>query len=136
MRLPRFRNLSSLTKLSLFVVCLLTVSIFATISFSLREQGLVSKAWSVSESAQVQCDKDGDAEIAAKFRNTESDNSLAMNVSVKDVQTGLTADMGKVDPSQTGMAVIKTHRTQLDSSSVIFFLSWANNAPGTVIGLY
>ena len=46
------RNLSPLGKLSLFVVLLLVVAVFTTISFSLRQQKLISKALSVSESAK------------------------------------------------------------------------------------
>jgi hypothetical protein len=126
------RNLSPLSKLSLFVVILLIVAIFTTISFSLRQQSLISKMWSVSESAKAQCNEKGEAEIAVKFRNIDSSDSKAMNVVVKDVQTGLMVDLGTVDSSNIGTtAAIQTHRKQIDGSSVIFFLSWTNNASGT-----
>ena len=129
MRLFNFGNLSSLSKLSLFVVLLLVVAIFTTISFSLRQQSLVGKAWSTNESATAQCSDKGEAEIAVRFSNLESLNSsIPVNISVKDVQTGLMVDMGTVYPSKTGTALIKTHRKEIDGSSVIFFLSGTNNS--------
>ena len=131
MKLSALHNLSPLSKLSLFVVLLLVIAIFTTISFSLRQQRLISKAWSTSESAKAQCNEKGEAEIAVQFRNTETNNSLAMNVSAKDVQTGLTVNLGTVSPLTSTTAAIQTHRSQIDASSVIFFLSWTNNASGT-----
>jgi hypothetical protein len=124
------RSLSPSSKLSLFVVILLVVVIFTAISFSLRQQKLIGKALSVSESAKSQCNEKGEAEIVVKFSNMETNSLMAMSVSVKDVQTGLTTDLGKVAPSKTGTAAIQTNRTQIDGSSVIFYLSLKNNASG------
>ncbi len=132
MRSSALRNLSPLKMLSLFVFLLLTVAIFVTISFSLRQQRLTSKAWSTVESARAECNAASEVDIAVKFSNVESSDSLMpINVSVKDVQTGLVVDMGTVDPSKTGTALIQTHRKQIDGSSVMFFLSGTNNSSDT-----
>jgi hypothetical protein len=131
MKLPWLRHLSALSKLSLFTVFLLAVTFFTIVSFSLHQQRITSNVWMTTESAKSRCDTEGEAVIAVHFTNTEVDSSQAMNVSVKDVQTGLSIDLGTVGSQQTGTADINTHAKQLSGSSVIFFLTWASNAEGT-----
>lgn len=84
-----------------------------------------------TQSANVRCDENGEAVISILFTNSETDELLGMNVTAKDVQTGLSADLGSVGARQTKTADIFTHLAQLEGGTVILNLNWTSGSAGT-----
>ncbi len=130
MFLSRLRSLSAFSKLSLFSLLLLFFAAIAAVSISRNQQNISGHAWYTTQSASVSCSSSG-AVISASFTNTETNQALGMNVIAKDVQTGLSVDMGSVPSGQTKQIQIPTAKTQLTASNVIFFLTWTSGKSGS-----
>lgn len=89
--------------------------------------------WQTTQSASTACASNGSgALISATFTNTEPrSSSTAMDVTVKDQQTGKTANMGSILGGDTRTATINTGRSSLNAGSVTFALSWSDGHSGT-----
>lgn len=99
---------------------------------ALQQQIFQPRAWFTSQSASATCGEDGKVVITANFTNTEpAGDQNAMNVTVKDSQTGGEANIGKVNPGETKTATITTSLSSIQSGSVIFTLTWSDGHSGT-----
>jgi hypothetical protein len=89
--------------------------------------------WQTNQSASSACASNGSgALISATFTNTEPrSSSMAMDVTVKDVQTGKTANMGSILGGDTRTVTIATGKNTLSAGSVTFALSWSDGHNGT-----
>jgi hypothetical protein len=128
-------KLSKVTIIGLFSVGLLLVGIPLTVYFAQQQQEDRSRAsevqWTTAQSASAACTASGIAAITATFTNTETSSSKAMDVTVKDNQTGKSVSMGTVNARQTKTVSIDTGRTSLSSNKVTFSLKWTSGASGT-----
>ncbi len=89
--------------------------------------------WYTTQSASSACASDGSgAIISATFTNTEAPTtSTAMNVTVKDQQTGESVNMGSIKGGSSKTSRITTGKDSLNAGSVTFYLSWTDGHSGT-----
>jgi Dockerin type I domain len=128
---PSFRpGFSLASKLSLLGVVLLLGGVALSVTTAMKTQQSQSSAWMTDQSATAVCD-DGMAAITVSFTNTETSSSLAMNVTVQDIGTGKTVDLGTITAQQTKSGTINTGESSALSGGVIYYLTWANGTAGT-----
>lgn len=85
----------------------------------------VSPFWSTNISASSSCPANSSTGIIAySFKNTDT---YTMTVTVKDLQTGKSVDLGQVAPGQTKSGQIDTGLTTLQKGTVQFLLSAPNH---------
>jgi hypothetical protein len=129
------------TKRALLGVLFIAVAIIATpVALSqiqkfqdVRQRAdTITTQWVVGQSASTVCSATGDAVITVSFSNLEpSGNSFAMKIVATDQQTGVSVNMGTINPGQTVSKDIHTGKTTLSSGSVVFKMTWADGHSGT-----
>ena len=124
-------NVSKPTKKPLLFI-LLGVAVLAIpiTLFALQQQQILRQfAWSTQQSAEAVCDNNsGNAVITVSFTNTESVKD--MDVVAKDLQTGVTIDLGTVKHQETNTGQIATDKPSLDKGGVLFTLTWTSGISG------
>jgi hypothetical protein len=126
---PKFIILA-LGIIALFVIPLTLIEVQNQQNLQQEAEGIF---WVTNQSASTACAPDGSgANIAATFTNSEPrTTSTAMNVTVKDQQTGKSVSMGSITGGNTKTTVIETGKTSLNASTVTFDLSWTDGHSGT-----
>src|SRR5258708_3773542 len=126
---PKFITIS-LAVIALLVIPFTLILIQSQQNF---RQNAETITWLASQSASSACSTTGSgALISATFTNTESRTaSLEMNVTVKDQQTGKSANMGSIQGGATKTITIATGKSTLSAGSVTFSLSWTDGHSGT-----
>ena len=126
---PFFKTRKGLLLLGFIIVSLIGVPI--TVFLLQQQQIFQQQAWMTSQSATALCGADGKVVITANFSNTEPAGAQwAMNVTVRDVQTGGTANIGTVNPGQTKSGTINTTSSSLNAGGVVFSLTWTDGRSG------
>lgn len=129
-KLPFWKSRKGLLVGGLLIVSL--VGIPLTIVFLQQQQIFQQQAWHTTQSANASCGPDAKVTINVTFSNTESlGDSNAMNVTVKDLQTGGVASLGTVNPGTTKNGTIATTRSSIAAGGVVFTLTWTNGRSGT-----
>jgi len=113
---------------ALFAVLILFAAIPVTVLFTRNQVQFQQQAWSTTQSAKSICIAQA-ASIKVTFSNTES--RRGMKVTVKDVQTNKSVDLGTVNAGETKTGTIDTEFSKLNKGSVIFFLNWATPPTGS-----
>jgi len=114
------------------LIGIVIVGLPLTVYSLLHQQIFQQFAWTTQQSAVSQCSTDtGNAVIQATFTNTEPDSAHDMNVTITDLQTGKSVNMGTVAHQETKTASLDTGKTSLSSGSVAFHLSWTDGTSGT-----
>lgn len=123
-------TLSSQKRFFLALLGVLLIGVPVTI-FALQQQTSVFNfAWSTQQSASSTCEPEmGVGVINVTFKNTESNKD--MDVVAKDMQTGKSVDLGKIERSSAKSGQIVTEETSLKKGSVLFTLKWSDGSPGT-----
>ena len=126
---------------ALFAVLFITAALIGTpiAIFALQQQQEIRQradttvAWATDQSATSSCPAVGtSAIITVSFSNTEPNlNSLSMDVSVVDRQSGKSVSLGSIRGGQTKTGVIQTGKATLASGTVDFNLKWTDGHSGT-----
>lgn len=125
-----FKTGKGIALLGFIIVTLLGIPF--TVLFLQQQQVFSPHAWVTTQSASATCDATGKAVITAKFSNTEPAGAAnAMKVTVKDAQSGVTIDLGVINPGETKTGDIQTGLTSLTTGGVLFTLKWADGHSGT-----
>jgi hypothetical protein len=126
---PKFITIS-IALIALIIVPLTLIEIQSQQIFKPRAESIL---WYTSQSASSVCAADGSgANISATFSNTEPrQSSTAMDVTVKDQQSGKSTNMGSVKGGDTKTVTIGTGKKSLSAGSVTFYLSWTDGHNGT-----
>ncbi len=119
--------------LAIIALIIIPVTLIEVQSQQNYKQNAETIYWYTTQSASTECAANGSgAVISVSFTNTESrSSSTAMNVVVKDQQTGKSINMGTIQGGDTKTDAINTDKTTLNAGSVIFYLTWANVSSGT-----
>lgn len=126
---PRFIIIT----IAVLALIILPITLVEVQNFQNARQNAESIMWLTNQSASSACATDGTgAIISATFTNTElPSSSTEMNVTVKDNQTGKTADLGSIQGGDTRTGTIQTGKSSLQAGTVTFNLSWTNGQSGT-----
>lgn len=129
MFLPWLKNLSPFSKISLFTLLFLTVSIFAAVSLSLTQKTLTSGAWYTAQGVSVSC-QNNKVKIKITFTNRESAGTKSMNVIATDITTGQKTDMGAINGGETKTVDMETPLSEVAGGTIMYSLTWTSGARG------
>lgn len=129
MFLPWLRNLSPFSKISLFTLLFLSVSIFAAVSLSLTQKTLTSGAWYTAQSVAVSCNNNK-IKFKITFTNREPAGTKSMNVIATDIQTGQKIDMGPINGGETKSVEMTSDSGELPGGTIMYSLTWTSGARG------
>lgn len=129
MFLPWLRNLSPFSKISLFTLLFLSVSIFAAVSLSLTQKTLTGGAWYTAQSVAVTC-SNNKIKFKITFTNREPAGTKSMNVVAIDIQTGQKIDMGPINGGETKSIEMTSSSSELPGGTIMYSLTWTSGARG------
>lgn len=129
MFLPWLRNLSPFSKISLFTLLFLSVSLFAAVSLSLTQKTLTSGAWYTAQSVAVSCNNNK-IKFKITFTNREPAGTKSMNVIATDIQTGQKIDMGAINGGETKSIEMTSGSSELPGGTIMYSLTWTSGARG------
>lgn len=93
--------------------------------------GFVTPQWKTNQSVIAVCLPNGTVGLNVTFTNTESSQSLSMDVLATDTQTGSFLDLGTVPAQSQATGTIQTGETSLNAGVVVFDLAWTSGDPRT-----
>ncbi|HWY79858.1 MAG TPA: hypothetical protein VNW29_05885 [Candidatus Sulfotelmatobacter sp.] len=125
---PKFITIT-IAVIAILVIPLTIIEVQSQQNLKQNAEGIL---WVVSQAASTTCAADGSgANIATMFTNEESRNaSTAMNVTVKDNQTGKSVNMGSIAGGATKTNTIRTGKNALNAGTVTFTLTWTDGHSG------
>ena len=111
----------------IFVLVILLLGLPFALYQSQIQQFFRQFAGQTNQTATAICSKDStNLTISVQFKNTEPNKDA--QVTVKDAQTGSSADLGEVKRGETRSGEIVTESKSLKAGSVIFTIKWSDGS--------